>query len=133
WRGQIRNKTKTGGYYWGQTTIVPMTDENNQPYQLLSFRLDITTQKLVAEQLAESNNRLSILTDNFPNGSVSLIDPELNLLFSGGAGYDAVDFLPEDVIGRPLQKALSPETYTYILAHLRLMMKGQTMHHNTPI
>ena len=129
WRGQIRNKTKTGGYYWVQTTIVPMTDENNQPYQFLSFRLDITKQKLVEEQLAESNNRLSILTDNFPNGSVSLIDPELNLLFSGGAGYDAVDFLPEDVIGRPLEKALSPETYTYILEHLPRILKGETLTH----
>ena len=41
WIGQIKNKTKYGDYYWVQTTIVPMMDENNQPLQYLSFRIDI--------------------------------------------------------------------------------------------
>lgn len=129
WMGQIKNRAKDGSFYWVQTTIVPMLDANRQPIQYLSFRLDITEQKLAEEQLAESNQRLAIMTENFPNGSVSLIDTHLNLLFSGGAGYDAVDFLPKDVIGKPLKNAVSPQTYSYIQEHLPGILSGETLSH----
>src|SRR5690554_2797258 len=129
WMGQIKNRAKDGSQYWVQTTIVPMVDANQRPYQYLSFRLDITKQKLAEERLAESNQWLNIMAQNFPNGSVSLIDTQLNLLFSGGAGYDAVDFSPKDVIGRPLKNALSPQTFTYIQQHLPRILAGETLSH----
>lgn len=129
WVGQIKNKAKDGSFYWVQTTIVPMADETGRLNQYLSFRLDITDQKLAEERLAESSERLRIMTENFPNGSVSLIDRDLKLLFSGGAGYEAVDFTPEEVIGKPLKEALSPPTYEYILAHLPRILAGETISH----
>lgn len=129
WMGQIKNKTKHGGSYWVQTTIVPMMGEDNQPLQYLSFRIDITAQKMSEEKLEKSWKQLNILAENFPNGSVSLIDPELNLLLTGGAGYDAVDFAPEDVIGKTLDSVLSPQTYAYIKEHLPRILRGETITH----
>jgi len=49
WKGEIKNKSKDGSYYWVQTTIVPFLDEKKKPYQYVSFRLDITEAKRFEE------------------------------------------------------------------------------------
>jgi PAS domain S-box-containing protein len=127
WMGQIKNKAKDGSYYWVQTTIVPMLDAEQKPFQYLSFRLDITEQKLAEEQRAESEKRLRLVADNFPNGSISLIDKDLNILFTAGAGYEAVDFRPEQVTGKPLKNAVSPPTIEFLNENLPQILEGKTL------
>src|SRR5690606_14678400 len=129
WVGQIKNKTKDGSYYWVQTTIVPVLDEEQRPFQYLSFRLDITEQKLAEEQRAESERRLRLVADNFPNGSISLIDKDLMILFTAGAGYEAVNFRPEQVTGKPLKDAVSPHTIEFLHKNLSGILEGKTLTH----
>ena len=58
WKGEVKNRTKTGGEYWVESTITPLLDEEGKPYQYISIRTDITRQKLAAEKLAASEERL---------------------------------------------------------------------------
>jgi PAS domain S-box-containing protein len=42
WHGDIKNKDKSGSYYWVRTTIVPNLDDDGKPFQYISVRTDIT-------------------------------------------------------------------------------------------
>lgn len=57
WHGQIANRRRTGEIYWVASTIVPWLGDDGLPYQYVSIRTDITTQKEVEQALEESRRR----------------------------------------------------------------------------
>lgn len=58
WRGEIKNKAKDGSYYWVDTVITPVRDEQDQIFQYLSIRNLITAQKEHEEELLQYQQAL---------------------------------------------------------------------------
>ena len=60
WHDEIRNKDKDGNYYWVDTTIVPILDANNKPYNYIAIRTDISQIKSMQNDLKKYSHDLEI-------------------------------------------------------------------------
>jgi PAS domain S-box-containing protein len=54
WKGEIRNKNKSGNYFWVDCTIVPFIDKDGRPYQYIAIQRDITLTKNAEFELNKS-------------------------------------------------------------------------------
>jgi PAS domain S-box-containing protein len=62
WRGEIKNRKKDGSFYWVQSFVNPILDENGEVIEFIAIRHNITRQKAMFDYF---ENRLSITTQNF--------------------------------------------------------------------
>ncbi len=67
WKKEVRNKAKDGSYFWVDTTIVPFLDNNNQPYQYIVVRTDITSRKQAQEEIIQKSEELKLLSGHLQN------------------------------------------------------------------
>jgi len=51
WRGDLKNRTKNGGFYWVSATIVPLAGPDGLPHHYIGIRTDITANKLLEQRL----------------------------------------------------------------------------------
>lgn len=82
WRGEIRNKTKQGAYYWVDTTITPVFSQEGRVQGFISFRYDVSHRRR-ADQAARAIAELRkdyIDTDSLSFLSASLLSGGLRLL-----------------------------------------------------
>ncbi|MBC3863636.1 PAS domain S-box protein [Undibacterium jejuense] len=97
WHGEIRNVDKEGGFYWTNATIVPFLNQDNQPYQYISIRTDITEQLRLREKIQTSQQLLQNVMDTLGEGVYTLdakgfctfVNPEAGKIL----GYHASELL----------------------------------------
>lgn len=61
WKGEICNKCKDGNFYWTDTTIIPILDNQNRPVEFIAIRYDISNLKHKDKLL----NLINVLQDSF--------------------------------------------------------------------
>jgi PAS domain S-box-containing protein len=66
WHGEICNRSKNGGLYWVDATIVPLVDGNGLPEQYIAIRTDITVRKTMEAELAEQLRFVEVLLEATP-------------------------------------------------------------------
>lgn len=54
------------------------------------------------------------LVNNYPDGSITLIDTKLNILYTAGDGYDKHGIDPKTLMNQPANKVLSPEVFNLV-------------------
>ena len=68
WQGEFKNRKKDGGYYWVQSTILPIMKDNGKIKGFVSIRTDISEQKnnqKIAENYANELQVLNATKTNF--------------------------------------------------------------------
>ncbi len=60
WTGEVRNRRKDGRNYWVNTTIVPFYNSENEIFQFLSIRHEITALKEAQQVIIEQQARLAV-------------------------------------------------------------------------
>ena len=58
WEGDVKNRTKDGGYYWVKSSIIPEFDSKNNIIGYTSLRYDITSEKSKEEFMANMSHEL---------------------------------------------------------------------------
>lgn len=64
WKGELKNKAKDGTFYWVDTTIVPIVNEQGDRFKYMAIRTDITQRKRSFEELKTSEEYLRNLSEN---------------------------------------------------------------------
>jgi PAS domain S-box-containing protein len=103
WRGELKNKTKNGNFYWIDNTIVPFLNEQNKPIQYLSISTDITSRKQIEEALYKSNKLLEqqLAAIESANDGIAILDLQGDYIYINQAylslfGYEK----PEELLGK---------------------------------
>jgi PAS domain S-box-containing protein len=121
WKGQIKNRSKNGDYYWVNSTIVPYLDENKEPFQYIAIRTDISAIKKLEEETERNRRFLASITDALGEGVIAVdaagnctfANPEaLRLLGRGDVqliGQSMRDIIPDACHGQILDSPT--ETY----------------------
>ena len=58
WHDEVKNRKKNGDFYWVDTYIIPIRNENGNIFEFFSIRKDITSRKFAEEQLVDLNKNL---------------------------------------------------------------------------
>lgn len=63
WQGEVKNKTKDGGFYWVDTVILPVADESGKTIQYFSLRYLINEKKKSEERKEVYRHSLENMLD----------------------------------------------------------------------
>ena len=66
WKGEIRNRSKNGDFYWVDTTITPRKNTAGHISQYVAIRFDITRRKEFEFQLTQAKEEALTATSANP-------------------------------------------------------------------
>jgi PAS domain S-box-containing protein len=108
WRGELKNKKKNGEFFWVDTAIAPVVDDNGNPKKSFSLQFEITERKKYLNQLSAKNHELEDL--NKPKekllpivphdirGPLNSLQGTLSLLLQGALTQDEFKMLTHDLV-----------------------------------
>lgn len=108
WRGELKNKKKDGSFFWGDTAIAPIFNEDGKPKQFFSLQFDVTARKdylnelttkgLELEELNKLKDKLlSVVSHDF-RGPLNSLRGTLTLFLKGTISNEELNMLTKDLV-----------------------------------
>ena len=70
WHNEIRDQAKGGHYYWIDTTIVPLKNEQGEPIRFISIGNDISARKQIEIEISEALSLQESIMESTDNGII---------------------------------------------------------------
>lgn len=110
WRNEIKNRKKNGTYFWVDTAISPIFNDDGKPKQFFSLQFDITERKNYLDQLTikgkelEDLNKLkdkllSIVSHDF-RSPLNSLRGTLSLFLKGALSKEELNMLTESLVDK---------------------------------
>jgi len=114
---------KDGSIAWVNVNMVVLRDAAGKPTRTVATIEDITERRKAAELLRESEERYRHIVEAASEGICSL-DAELRITFANGAFARMLSFLPEELLGTPLERYAFPEEFDEFKRHMDVRRRG---------
>ena len=109
WRGQIRNRTKYGSFYWVDATIIPITNENGIIEKYLTIQFDNTEKKRIMTELRNIERSFKLITEH-SNDLIAITDENGFLLYSSPSHETILKYDKEELLGTYYLQLLKEES-----------------------
>jgi len=108
WRGELCNRGKSGGFYWVDSTIVPLLKPSGEPHSYVTIQTDITERKQAEEARRLSEERFQAI---FEYAEVGMFEttPEGRVTRANRCLSKLLRQPVETFAGRSWQEFLHPE------------------------
>ena len=124
WSGEFIAQRKDGSVFPALVSDSPFLDTNGKLIGFIGISNDITDLKRAETALKASEQRYRDLTENFPNGVVSVYNRDLFLVFNAGLELKQSGHKAEDLIGRHFTELAPPATCEIAIPHLQMALDG---------
>lgn len=101
WRGEIKNRAKDGSYYWVDSSLAPIFNEDGQISHFITVRFPITEKKELEEALERSERRFRQLFDLAPDG-IFVADTDGRYTDVNKAGCILLGRTRDDILGKTI-------------------------------
>ncbi|MCX6146992.1 MAG: ATP-binding protein [Candidatus Kapabacteria bacterium] len=101
WRGEVRNKKKSGEFYWVDSFIIPFYDNNGKIIEYLSIRNDITDKMKHEEQVKLSELRLKAIYESTSDINI-FIGLDYKIISFNKTAFDFINIFLGKEIGEGL-------------------------------
>lgn len=98
WRGQIRNRTKNGSFFWVDAHIIPITNEQGVIEKYLTIQFDNTEKKRIMSELRNIERSFKLITD-YSNDLITITDAEGYVLYSSPSHETILKYDKEELLG----------------------------------
>ncbi len=125
--GETIEVEKNESESWCRFRLLPVYDKSNKIIGIAHNLENITQHKNISSKAKKLQHDLDILAQNFPDGSISLIDKDMIVLYTGGQGYKTHNINPTNFFGKHVSKMLIPQLYHRLQEAIPKIWRGLTV------
>ena len=96
WRGEVRNQTKNGETYWVETTIIPLTNEEDVVYQYITIHFNVSDKKQLMIELRNIERTFRLITEN-TNDFIVVLNNEGKVVYSSPSYIRKLGYNEEEI------------------------------------